>query len=192
MGTRPDLHDKPDVGRKSISQLLLPEGRIGRLLPGKPSARFRGEGRPYGKSRRFLDTGEAEEAPPAPKAAVREEQITEAAVIEPHVVCSQKHRAFFEEKIGKSFSFSVPFQRWLKENAGKTYGEALQAYYRIQEEKKKHKPPIDRQFVYNTYIRDFFADNPGRSLEEAIRCWKYKKSLPGPARYARSDLAALE
>ena len=68
----------------------------------------------------------------------------------------------------------------------------MQAYYRIREEKKKHKPPIDRQFVYNTYIRDFFADNPGRSLEKAIRCWKYKKSLPGPARYARSDLAALE
>lgn len=190
MGTRPDLHDKPDV--KTFRSYYYLKEELAAFcrenhLPASGAKADLTE-----RVARFLDTGEAEKAPPAPKAAVREEQITEAAVIEPHVVCSQKHRAFFEEKIGKSFSFSVPFQRWLKENAGKTYGEAVQAYYRIREEKKKHKPPIDRQFVYNTYIRDFFADNPGRSLEEAIRCWKYKKSLPGPARYARSDLAALE
>ena len=48
---------------------------------------------------------------------------------------------------------------------------------RKREEKKKGKTAIDRQFEYNTYIRDFFADNEGRSLEEAIRCWKYKKGL---------------
>ena len=36
---------------------------------------------------------------------------------------------------------------------------------------------IDRQFEYNTYIRDFFEDNKGMSLDQAITCWKFKKSL---------------
>lgn len=51
---------------------------------------------------------------------------------------------------------------------------------------------IDRQFEYNTYIRDFFADNKGKSLEEAIKCWKYKKQLQGHNRYERTDLVAIE
>jgi len=29
----------------------------------------------------------------------------------------------------------MPFQKWLKENAGKTYADAIKAYLRILEEK---------------------------------------------------------
>lgn len=112
-------------------------------------------------------------------------------MIEPNIVCSEKHRTFFVEKIGKSFSFNVRFQKWLKGNAGKTYKDAINAYYQILEEKKKGKTTIDKQFEYNTYIRDFFRDNHGRSLQEAIVCWKYKKSLPGHNRYEESDLIVL-
>lgn len=84
------------------------------------------------------------------------------------------------------------FQKWLKSNAGKTYGDAINAYYQILEEKKKGKTTIGKQFEYNTYIRDFFEDNQGRSLDEAITCWKYKKSLQGHNRYEKSDLVALD
>ena len=99
---------------------------------------------------------------------------------------------FFAEKIGKNFSFNVPFQKWLKGNAGKTYGDAIQAYYQILEEKKKGKTTIDRQFEYNTYIRDSFKENQGRSLDKAIACWKYKKSLQGHNRYEPSDFVVLK
>lgn len=58
--------------------------------------------------------------------------------------------------------------------------------------RKKGTTTIDRQFEYNTYIRDFFADNQDKSLEDAIKCWKYKKLLQGHNRYERSDLAALD
>ena len=51
---------------------------------------------------------------------------------------------------------------------------------------------IGKQFEYNTYIRDSFADNKGASLDDAIRCWKYKKSLKGQNKYERSDLKVLE
>lgn len=58
--------------------------------------------------------------------------------------------------------------------------------------KKRSKTKIDKQFEYNTYIRDFFADNRGKSLDEAIKCWKYKKQLPGHNRYEKSDLDVLD
>ena len=140
----------------------------------------------------FLDTGNVLKSSANRKAAVPVDALTEDTVIEPNIVCSEKHRAFFRKKIGKGFSFNVPFQKWLKANAGKTYGDAIRAYDRISEEKKKGKAEIGRQFEYNTYIRDFFADNHGKSLNDAIVCWNYKKSLPGCHRYEKSDLTALE
>lgn len=140
----------------------------------------------------FLDTGEILSAAAAKKKAATVSDIDKDTKIEADLVCSERHRAFFKEHIGSSFSFNVAFQKWLKSNAGMTYEEAITAYYQILEDKKKGKTNIDKQFEYNTYIRDFFADNQGRSLAEAILCWKYKKQLQGHNRYERSDLAAIE
>ena len=140
----------------------------------------------------FLDTGERLSASPGKRKAVVVSEITEEMKIEADFVCSEKHRAFFKQKIGKGFSFNVAFQKWLKSNTGKTYREAIVAYAQILEEKKKGKTKIDRQFEYNTYIRAFFEDNQGKTLEEAIRCWKYKKQLQGHNRYERSDLVVIE
>ncbi|MBR4622357.1 MAG: SAP domain-containing protein [Ruminococcus sp.] len=140
----------------------------------------------------FLDSGTITKPENKRKTSAKPDEITESTVIEENITCSEKHRAFFKEKIGKGFSFNVRFQKWLKSNAGKTYADAIDAYYQILEEKKTSKTVIDKQFEYNTYIRDFFADNKGRSLEEAIKCWKYKKVLEGHNRYEPSDLSALE
>ena len=139
----------------------------------------------------FLDTGTVLKASAKKQKKTDIGTITEDTLIESGFVCSEKHRAYFEEKIGKSFSFNVLFQKWLKANAGKTYADAVRAYYQILAEKKQGRTKIDRQFEYNTYIRDFFEDNKGKSLDDAILCWKYKKSLPGHNRYERSDLSAL-
>lgn len=140
----------------------------------------------------FLDTGEVIAAKKVQKKSQIIGNITTDTEIEPNFVCSEKHRAFFKEHIGNEFSFNVAFQKWLKGNTGKTYADAITAYYRILEEKKNGKTKIDKQFEYNTYIRDFFADNRGKSLDEAIKCWKYKKQLPGHNRYEKSDLDVLE
>ena len=140
----------------------------------------------------FLDTGEVLSISITKKKAPVISGIDEDTRIETDFVCSEMHRAFFKEHIGNSFSFNVAFQKWLKSNAGKTYKEAIAAYYDILEEKKRGKTKIDKQFEYNTYIRDFFADNQGKTLEDAIQCWKYKKQLQGHNRYERSDLAAIE
>jgi len=117
--------------------------------------------------------------------------ITLSSVIENDFVCTETHRAFFTQQIGKSFSFNVAFQKWLKTNSDKTYNDAVLAYYKILEDKKHSKTKIDSQFEYNTYIRDFFEANKGKTLQDAIKCWKHKKSLQGHNKYEMSDLIAL-
>lgn len=118
-------------------------------------------------------------------------EISADALIEKDFICSEKHRAFYKEQIGASFSFNVEFQKWLKANAGKTYRESVAAYHEIIKNKKTSRSTIDSQFEYNTYIRDFFAANKGKTLQDAIACWKYKKGLPGHNRYESADLIAL-
>lgn len=140
----------------------------------------------------FLDTGGVKPVALQRVKAVNINEINVDTIIEKNFVCSERHRAFFKTNIGESFSFNVAFQKWLKANAGMTYREAISAYYQILKEKKKGKTTIDAQFEYNTYIRDFFADNQGKSLSDAIKCWKYKKQMRGHNRYERSDLTAIE
>ena len=141
----------------------------------------------------FLDTGNVMISRKVSKKSTLDiGELTEQTIIENNFVCSERHRAFFKEKIGKSFSFNVQFQKWLKSHSGKTYKDAIEAYYLILEEKKQGKTAIDKQFEYNTYIRDFFEANKGMSLDDAITCWKYKKSLQGHNRYEKSDLIALK
>lgn len=140
----------------------------------------------------YLDTGEIPAVKGVKKKVSVITKINENTEIEADFVCSEKHRAFFKEHIGSSFSFNVAFQKWLKCNTGKTYKEAITAYYQILEDKKKGNTKIDKQFEYNTYIRDFFAGNKEKSLEEAIKCWKYKKQLQGHNRYEKTDLEILD
>jgi hypothetical protein len=139
----------------------------------------------------YLSTGEILPAKAARKSQAAPGEISEDAVLEPNFICSEKHRAFFASKIGNRFSFNVAFQRWLKNNAGKTYAQAIEAYYQILEQKEKGKSTIDAQFEYNAYIRAFFEANKGASLSGAIKCWKYKNGLPGHNCYENSDLTAL-
>ena len=70
--------------------------------------------------------------------------------------------------------------------------QMLAAYKEIKDAKKTKKTVIGKQFEYNTYVRDFFEDNKGASLEDAIKCWKYKKSIKGHNRYEKTDLKALD
>ena len=140
----------------------------------------------------FLDTGEKTFKNHINKKTVNIDEITLDTIIEENFVCSEKHRAFYKEQIGNSFSFNVIFQKWLKTNSGKTYQDSINAYYQILEDKKKNKTTIDKQFEYNTYIRDFFADNKDKSLVQATKCWKYKKSLKGHNKYEKDDLKVLE
>lgn len=140
----------------------------------------------------FLDTGEKIYSKSAQKLSSNIGLISEDTVIEKNFVCSEKHMAFFKNKIGDQFKFNVLFQKWLKSNSGKTYHDAIDAYHQIITQKSTQKTSIDKQFEYNTYIRDFFDSNKDKSLNDAIKCWKYKKSLQGHNKYEQSDLNILQ
>lgn len=139
----------------------------------------------------YLESGEKTYKKHPKKATHSDVIITLDSIIEENFVCTQKHRLFYREHIGNSFSFNVQFQKWLKGNAGKTYEDSIRAYHQIIEDKKKNKSVIGKQFEYNTYIRDFFEDNQDKTLDEAIKCWKYKKSLKGHNKYEKEDLTVL-
>lgn len=140
----------------------------------------------------YLDTGEILAPVRVSRPRGGGGELTLDTPIEPNFVCSERHRAFFKAQLGAGFTFPAPFQAWLKANTGKTYAQAVEAYRRIMAEKKAGTTVIGRQFEYNAYIRAFFADNPGRSLDEAIRCWNRRKGMRGPRQYEKSDLACLE
>ena len=132
----------------------------------------------------YLSTGEELDEPTIKQFS--NESKTEIALdsrLGENFKCSEDKRAFFEKEIGPGFKFKVKFQKWLKSNPDKTYREAIEAYHEIQSSKEKTK--IDKQFQYNQYIRDFFEDNGDKSLDDAIKCWKYKKSLKGHNRYEK-------
>ncbi len=123
--------------------------------------------------------------------------ICDDAPIGEGFVCSEAARAYFVSRLGSSFSFKVAFQKWLKNNPEATFSDACTAYRKIASACKDMRrrglaTAIDPQFEYNSYIRAFFADNPGRTLADAIKCWNNKKSLPGPHKYGPEDTAALD
>ncbi|MFB4471718.1 DUF6434 domain-containing protein [Oceanobacillus caeni] len=100
--------------------------------------------------------------------------------------CSQDVRAFFKTVIPK-FHFSTYIQNYFKNNVGKTYRDAVNAWYEEEKRKKdpSYKKSIAPQFEYNQFIRDFFADpkNQGKSQNEAIKAWNNIKKLPGSNKY---------
>ncbi|MEP9405768.1 DUF6434 domain-containing protein [Peribacillus frigoritolerans] len=100
--------------------------------------------------------------------------------------CSQDVRAFFETVIPK-YHFSTYIQNYFKSNVGKTYRDAVDAWYEEEERKKDptFKKKIAPQFEYNQFTSDFFADpkNQGKSRTEAIEAWNKIKKLPGSNKY---------
>ncbi|MBR2558553.1 MAG: hypothetical protein IKE95_09365 [Methanobrevibacter sp.] len=139
----------------------------------------------------YLDTGKEPDSDSVLKRPGKKEsgEITLDAKIGKNFKCSEDKREFFEREIGKGFKFKVKFQKWLKSNPEKTYADAIEAYFEIQNSKEKTE--IGRQFQYNQYIRDFFEDNEDMGLKDAIKCWNYKKSLKGHNRYEKKDLNIL-
>lgn len=103
---------------------------------------------------------------------------------------SQNVRRFFQHHVGKSFHFSIDLMKFMKENVGKTLQDGIDEWHRINQlqKEKNYKTKIPAHNQYNQYMRDFLADNPDKTRQEAMQCWKLKKALPHGAKYEKSDL----
>ncbi|KGA95620.1 hypothetical protein AJ85_06950 [Alkalihalobacillus alcalophilus ATCC 27647 = CGMCC 1.3604] len=137
----------------------------------------------------FLETGEIKKPIRKLKVNHKPEQevnLSLETVISENHRCSQNVRVFFKTVI-PNFHFSTYIQNYFKTNIGKTYQDAVDAWYKEEERKQdpSYKKKIAPQFEYNQFIHDYFADpnNQGKSREEAIQAWNNIKKLPGSNKY---------
>ncbi|MGG1631830.1 DUF6434 domain-containing protein [Rossellomorea sp. NRS-1567] len=137
----------------------------------------------------FLETGEIKK--PVRKSKGNRKSVPKVALsldtlITEHHRCSQEVRALFKSVIPE-FHFSTYIQNYFKNNTGKTYRDAVEAWYEEEKRKKtpSYKKQIAPQFEYNQFTRDFFADpdNKGKIRVDVIEAWNEIKKLPGSNKY---------
>ncbi len=140
----------------------------------------------------YLQTGEIKKplknARSKAEPQVQDKLSLDTVIMENHR-CSQDVRAFFKTAINSKFHFSTYIQDYFKHNIGKTYQDAVHAWYEEEQRKKdpSYQKKIAPQFEYNQFTRDFFADpkNKGESREKAIQAWDTIKKLPGSNTYTK-------
>ncbi len=108
------------------------------------------------------------------RAGAMPEQFTPEMVIGQNWHCSQALRAFFEQELGPGFHFNGVMRDFIREGAGRTLREAMQAW--MADQNQPTVKEIAPQFEYNQHIRDYFVAHPGETLEEAIKDWKLKRA----------------
>ncbi|MCX6180651.1 MAG: DUF6434 domain-containing protein [Bacteroidetes bacterium] len=145
--------------------------------------------------RHYILTGKTDRIEPAKSKAKSKfdwskEKLTLKSEITDNYTNGENVRSFFMQEIGPHFSFNLIFMKWIKENFGKTLGDAIIEWKRINELKKDkdYISEIDPQFEYNRYMRAFLADNLELSSKDAMRHWKLKRSQRGTNQYERADL----
>lgn len=145
--------------------------------------------------RHFISTGNVVRIEPKkPKSKSKFDwnkmNLTLETVITDNYRNGENVRSFFVREIGSHFVFNTVFMKWIKDNVGKTLGEAIIEWNRIYNLKKEENyvSEIAPQFEYNRYMRAFLADNPELSSKDAIRHWKLKRSQRGTNEYERTDL----
>jgi hypothetical protein len=119
------------------------------------------------------------------------EELTLETVITDSYKNSQNVRRFFQKNCSQKFHFNFAFMAWMRSNVGKTLADAIKEWKRLDEQsrQKDFKSEIPKGNQYNQYMRDFFADNPTKTIKEARHFWKLKRALPlGLHKYERSDL----
>jgi hypothetical protein len=119
------------------------------------------------------------------------ENLTLDTIITDSYKNSQNVRQFFKQHCGEKFHFSIPFMHFMKNNCGITLRDAVNEWQRLNEQRKDKKftSEIPAGNQYNKYIREFFADNPNMTMEQARHFWMLKRSFPlGTHIYEKEDL----
>ena len=123
------------------------------------------------------------------------EELTCNTIITDSYKNGQNTRKFFKIHCGEKFSFSISFMTWMKKNTGKTLQDAVEEWERLQQvqNQESYQSRIPESNQYNQYLRDFFANNPEKTIQEARYYWNLKRQLPlGKHKYEKSDLMLKE
>jgi len=145
-----------------------------------------------------LDTGEVvwpgdKKAKTTSKFDWANEKLTPGTIITDSYKNGPNVRAFFHEHASPTFKFHIAFMRWMKENTGKTMGDAVETWKRMEVERNADgfQSDIADHNQFNQYTRDFLADNPHLGMDDVRRVWALKRALPsddGRHRYEPDDL----
>lgn len=122
------------------------------------------------------------------------EKLTLETIITDNYKNGVNTRHFFQAQLGEKFKFNIAFMAWMKANVGKTLQDAIELWQQLEARKKdkNFKSTIPSSNQYNQYMRDFFADNPNKTIKDARKYWLLKRSLPGSNKYEQSDLELSE
>ncbi|MEM1437343.1 MAG: DUF6434 domain-containing protein [Pseudomonadota bacterium] len=118
-------------------------------------------------------------------------------VITPGISFGPNVRGFLKSQIGSDFVCHSDFMDWVRENAGATLEDAIEAWHLL--EARKDNPLFRREIAtcnnFLRYLRDVRDANPQLTLDQAKACWDYKKLRPaqnGYVIYEKADLRYLE
>jgi hypothetical protein len=139
----------------------------------------------------FLATGKTDDRKAKTNPSVRDSQkpITpQTKVI--HYKNDAATRKFFIEHIGSHFHFNSYLRQFASESPNNdnkilTYGDLIAGWKKSETIKKdpNYKTEIENQFEYNQFIRDFFNNENGKTIKDAIAAWNFIKNKPGKRDY---------
>lgn len=146
-----------------------------------------------------LETGDVRNAPLSRARQIQSDVNWTTATLSLDTIITDSYknnrnmRTFMQTHADPKFKFYIDFMQWMKDNIGKTLRDAVEAHhaFMLRRQDPHFKSTIPASNQYNRYLRDFFADNPQRSIAEARACWQWKRSQPAPHQYAASDLAVI-
>lgn len=116
--------------------------------------------------------------------------LTVDMVIEEGIIKAHNFKAFMKEHVGATFYFNLEFTNWMNNNIGKTLGDAVEEWKRLDilSKDENFEGTVIPHEVYKQYMRDFFKDNPNKTVKVARKYWKIKRTMPGDLKYSKADL----
>lgn len=88
---------------------------------------------------------------------------------------NQTLRDFFVAHLGMPFRFNQALRDLFKNPQDQTLADALALYARTHAQTR----PISGQFQFNQHMRDYFAQHPGATREQALQAWRDKRQCAG-------------
>lgn len=99
-------------------------------------------------------------------------------VIQPGWALSHGLRRFFVSQVGEAFRFNQPLRALFQNPQGQTLGQAVDLYLQTRHQHR----PIGAQFQFNQHMRDYFAQHPDATRDQALRAWREKWETAGSLR----------
>ena len=139
----------------------------------------------------FLSTGRIEETAEKIKRFGKwdSDQIITKSIPVINYKNDSKTKLFFVENIGSNFHFNSYLRNFAKTtnmDGTITYGDLIEGWLKAEVCKKslQQKSPIEKQFQFNIFQRDFYTAEKGKTRKQMIDAWKMVRSVSGPATYA--------